>query len=198
MSIGPVQLIVLGFDPPNLHDEIITEVDRLRELDDIRVVDAIAVYKDIVGAIETKHVSKRSGTEATEFGSVIGALIGLGIEGDEGFVRGAVAGAQAASDNGLQLLDNDDVWDVLADIPDDSAAVLLLIEHHWAVPLRDAVMRAGGFRLGDEFIRPSDLVAVGLVTADEAAVLAGVEESVKPWVPLRRSPTTASRAKGEA
>lgn len=158
MSIGPVQLMVLGFDPPNLHDEIITEVDRLRELDYIRVVDAIAVYKDLVGAIETKRVSK----------------------------------------NGLQFLDNDDVWDVLADIPDDSAAVLLLIEHHWAVPLRDAVMRAGGFRLGDEFISPSDLVAVGLVTADEAAVLAEVEQSVKPWVPLRRSPTTASRAKGEA
>ena len=35
-------------------------------------------------------------------------------------------------------------WDVLADIPNDSAAALL-IEHHWAVPLRDAIVRAGGF-----------------------------------------------------
>ena len=35
-------------------------------------------------------------------------------------------------------------WDVLEDIPNDSAAALILIEHHWAVPLRDAIMRAGG------------------------------------------------------
>jgi hypothetical protein len=50
---------------------------------------------------------------------------------------------------------------VLADIPDDSAAALLLIEHHWAVPLRDAIVRAGGFRLSDGFIGPLDLVEIG-------------------------------------
>jgi hypothetical protein len=50
-------------------------------------------------------------------------------------------------------------WDVLEDIPNDSAAALL--EHHWAVPLRDAIARAGGFRIGDGFISPLDLVEIG-------------------------------------
>jgi hypothetical protein len=36
------------------------------------------------------------------------------------------------------------------------------------VPLRDAIARAGGFRLSDGFISPLDLVALGLVTAEEA------------------------------
>jgi hypothetical protein len=60
------------------------------------------------------------------------------------------------------------VWDVLADIPNDTAAALLLIEHHWAVPLRDAIARANGFRIADGFISPLDLVAIGMLTAEEA------------------------------
>ena len=53
---------------------------------------------------------------------------------------------------------------MLEEIPNDSAAALLLLEHHWAVPLRDAIARAGGFRISDGFISPLDLVAIGLVT----------------------------------
>jgi hypothetical protein len=56
---------------------------------------------------------------------------------------------------------------VLEDIPPDSAAAPVLIEHHWAVGLRDAVARAGGSRLGDSFISPLDLVEIGLLSADE-------------------------------
>jgi len=61
-----------------------------------------------------------------------------------------------------------DAWDVMEDIPNDSAAAIILLEHQWAVPLRDAVIRAGGYRLSDGFISPLDLVAIGLATAEEA------------------------------
>jgi hypothetical protein len=67
---------------------------------------------------------------------------------------------------------------VLEDIPNDSAAALILLEHHWAVPLRDAIVRAGGFRIGDGFISPVDLVAIGLISAEEAKELHAVEPSV--------------------
>ena len=65
---------------------------------------------------------------------------------------------------------------MLAEIPNDSAAALLLIEHHWAVPLRDAIARAGGFRISDGFISPLDLIAIGLVSAEEAAELHALEQ----------------------
>ena len=68
-------------------------------------------------------------------------------------------------------------WDVLEDIPNDSAAALFLLEHHWAVPLRDAIARAGGFRLADGFISPLDLIEVGLVSAEEAKELHDLETS---------------------
>ena len=170
MAIGPVQLIVLGFEHPNFHGEIIAELERLRESDTVRVIDALAVYKDAAGEIEVEHLSNLTQDEAIELGSKVGALIGLGIEGEEGFEAGAQAGAEAAAD-GVHVFSDEEAWDVLEDIPNDSAAALMLIEHHWAVPLRDAVMRAGGFRINDAFISPLDLVEIGLVTAEEAEQL---------------------------
>ena len=86
----------------------------------------------------------------------------------------AGAGAEAAT-NGVSVFSDDDAWDVLEDIPNDSAAALILLEHHWAVPLRDAIARAGGFRISDGFISPLDLVALGLHTAEEAAELHALE-----------------------
>jgi uncharacterized membrane protein len=169
MAVGPVQLVVLGFEHPDFHGEIIAELERLRESDTIRVIDSLAVYKDADGELEVEHLSNLTKDEAIELGTTIGALIGLGIEGEEGLEAGAAAGAKAAAEGGVHpLSDDDEVWDVLEDIPNDSAAALILIEHQWAVPLRDAVLRAGGFRISDGFISPLDLVAIGLVAADEA------------------------------
>jgi uncharacterized membrane protein len=175
MAIGPVQLIVLGFNHPNFHGEIIAELERLRQSETVRVIDALAVYKDAQGGIEVEHLSNLSTEEAVELGSKIGALVGLGIEGEAGMQAGAVAGAEAAERDGVQMFSDADTWDVLADIPEDTAAALLLIEHHWAVPLRDAIAGAGGFRLGDGFISPFDLIDIGLLNADEAKELHDLE-----------------------
>lgn len=175
MAIGPVQLIVLGFNHPNFHGEIIDELERLRDNDTIKVIDALAVHKDAEGEIEVAHLSNLTLDEAVELGTKIGALIGLGIEGEEGMEEGAELGAEAAAD-GMQVFDEEE-WDVLEDIPNDSAAALLLIEHHWAVPLRDAVARAGGFRLADGFISPLDLVSIGLLDAADAKELHEMEKA---------------------
>ena len=169
MAIGPVQLIVLGFSHPEFHGEIIEELEKLRDNDMVKVIDALAVHKDADGNIEVAHLSNLTKEEAIELGSKVGALVGLGIEGEEGAEVGAEAGAQAAAEQGVQAFDEEEAWDVVGEIPNDSAAALLLIEHHWAVPLRDAIARANGFRSADGFSSPLDLVAVGLVSAEEAA-----------------------------
>ena len=174
MAIGPVQLIVLGFSHPDFHGEIIAELERLRESDTVRVIDSLAVYKDADGDVEVEHLSNLSTDEAIELGSKIGALIGLGIDGEEGAEEGAIAGAEAAAD-GVQVFSEQEAWDVLEDIPNDSAAALVLLEHHWAVPLRDAIARAGGFRISDGFISPLDLVEIGLVSAEDAEELHAME-----------------------
>jgi uncharacterized membrane protein len=175
MAIGPVQLIVLGFNHPNFHGEVIAELERLRESDTVRVIDALAVYKDAQGELEVEHLSNLTTDEAIELGSKIGALIGLGFEGEEGAIAGAEAGAEQVAAEGIDFFGDAEEWDVLEDIPNDSAAALILLEHHWAVPLRDAIARAGGFRLSDAFISPFDLVAIGLMGAEEAKELHAME-----------------------
>lgn len=174
MAIGPVQLIVLGFSEPNFHGEIIDELERLRESDTVRVIDALAVHKDADGAMEVMHLSNLSTEEAIELGSTVGALIGLGIEGEEGMVAGAVAGGEAAAD-GIDVLSDSEAWDVLEDIPNGTAAALILLEHHWAVGLRNAIARAGGVRIGDAFISPLDLIEIGLMSAEEGRELHALE-----------------------
>ena len=175
MAIGPVQLLVLGFEHPDFDGQIIEELDRLKESGAVNVIDALAVHKDTVGDIEVLHLSNLSKDEAIELGSKVAALIGLGIEGEEGMEAGAILGAEAAAEDGIDVFSDEDAWDVLEEIPNDSAAALLLIEHHWAVPLRDAIASAGGFRISDGFISPLDLVEIGLTTAEEARELHELE-----------------------
>ena len=177
MAIGPVQLIILGFDHPDFHGEVIAELERLRESDMVRVIDSIAVYKDADGELEVEHLSNLTEQEAIELGSKIGALIGLGVEGEEGMEAGAVMGAEQAAADGIRVFAGAEDWDVLGDIPNDCAAALILVEHHWAVPLRDAIARAGGFRIGDGFISPLDLVEIGLMSAEEARDLDAMESA---------------------
>jgi uncharacterized membrane protein len=177
MAIGPVQLLVLQFDQPDFHGEIIEELEKLRESDTVRVIDALAVHKDALGEMEVLHLSNLSKEEAIEFGSKVAALIGLGIEGEEGMEAGAKIGAKEAAEDGIHMFSDEEAWDILEEIPNDSAAALILLEHHWAVPLRDAIARAGGYRIADGMIAPYDLLAIGLASAEEAKQLQAQDRS---------------------
>jgi uncharacterized membrane protein len=177
MAIGPVQLLVLGFREPDFQGEIRDELNRLRDSDLVRVIDALAVRKDADGEIQVLHESQLSNDEQEAFGALIGGLIGLGAAGEEGFEIGAERGAEAVDERG-GVLDEEQAWDVVEEIPEDSAGLLVLLEHRWAIPLRDAIARAGGFRLASEFISPLDLVAIGLVSAEEAEALEAADSGV--------------------
>ena len=167
MAIGPVQMLIVGFDEPKFKGEVLEELKRLKDEDIIRLIDLAVVRKDDEGNIETLHTSDLSEDEAMEFGAYIGALIGFGAAGEEGAEAGALAGAEALSDQ--QVFDDDNIWYVADAIPNGSAAGIALIEHRWAIPLRDAIARAGGIPLADEWIHVTDLVGIGLVGAEAAA-----------------------------
>ena len=160
MTIGPVQMLVLGFAEPEFTGKIAAEIDRLREHEFVRILDAVVVHKDDAGEITAVQASDLPTDEAIEVGALAGALIGLG-EGDA--EAGAVAGAREGADG--HVIPDEEVWYVADTIPAGSAAAVLLIEHLWAIPLRDAIVDAGGIALTDEWIHPADLVAAGLEDA---------------------------------
>jgi uncharacterized membrane protein len=167
MAIGPVQLIVLGFDEPKFQGEVLAELDRLKENDVVRVIDGLAVHKDAEGEVTVLKRTDLSDEEAAEFGATVGALIGLGVAGEEGAEVRAELGAER-TEGGVDLFRMEDAIDVIDEIPNDSAAAIILLEHRWAIPVRDALARANGMPIADRFVHPFDLVAVGLIAADEA------------------------------
>src|SRR6266576_271958 len=118
MTIGPVQLLVLGFDKPDFEGEILDELERLRESDTVRVIDSLGVYKDADGEVAVIWMSNISRDEAMEIGSVVGALNGLGTAGDEGRETSTELGAEAATD-GNEVFSKDTAWDALAENPED-------------------------------------------------------------------------------
>jgi hypothetical protein len=156
MPLGPVQLLVVGFDRPDFSGEVLAELERLRESDVVHVIDLLVVYKGADGAVQRLHHSDLTAGEAEGAGAVVGALIGLGA------TRVEAEGGHASAE--------EEVWSLDEAIPNDFAAAIALVEHRWAIGTRDAIRAAGGVAVADAWIHPADLVAAGLIDGEDAAV----------------------------
>jgi uncharacterized membrane protein len=171
IDIGPVQLLVFAFNKPHFGGGISAELQRLKEQGHIRVIDALVVHKSAEGDVRTIQATDLSPEQAQGMGAIIGGLIGLGAGGSAGLEAGAQAGAETVREQGGHIFDPDKTWDVIEDIPPDTAAALLLLEHRWAIPLRDAIRAEGGMGIGDIWLHPVDLLDVGLISAEVAEEL---------------------------
>jgi hypothetical protein len=160
MAIGPIQIFALGFpDTAGFEGRIAEELVKLSDAGTIRIIDALAVIPD-GDEVDILRVSDLDAEQRQELGAAIGALIGLGASGLEGFIEGAEAGAEIAEEGGFGLVEAVGE-EFIENLPDGSAGVLLIIEHTWAIPLRNAVLDAGGILLGNQWIGAQDLVALG-------------------------------------
>jgi len=163
MEFGPVQVLVIAFEAGDFRGEILAELRRLREHDIVRLVDLLFVTKDADGNVTTREMSDLTKGEFQELGAMAGALIGFGAEGEEGLESGAAAGAAATADG--TVFDQEEVWHLADAIPIRSSAAIALLEHRWAIPLRDAIAGAGGLTVTDAWVHPADLVAAGAALA---------------------------------
>jgi hypothetical protein len=168
MTIGPIQAFVIGFPDNDLFEgRIAEELARLSDVGQIRIIDAVFVMRegDDVAAVS---VSDLDDEQRTELRTVVGALVGLGVAGDEGAAAGAELGASVDADapRAAEMV----AAGLLDELPDGSSALVLAIEHLWAVPLRDAVRDAGGLVLAHRSLSAEDLVVLGMaIGADEDA-----------------------------
>jgi len=163
-------MLVLEFDRTKFDGEIMPELARLKDAGIIRLIDLLFVRKPVGGDLEVVQTSDLSEDEATDFGALVGALIGLGSGDEELSYRAAVAGAEELEDG--HFFGDSEVWYLADAIPEGSSAAVALIEHVWAIPLRDKLVDAGAVTLADEWIHPKDLLAVGAVAAQQASAAA--------------------------
>jgi hypothetical protein len=140
MTLGPVQLLVVAFEGGDFTGAIRDELERLRDAETINVLDVVFVAKDADGSMQTLEA---------------------GLGGDDQLLLRLLDGtdedsAAMTAESEAQLVD------AAASIPPGSAAARALIEHRWALPLREAVRAAGGQTVAETWIAEDDLSAVGL------------------------------------
>lgn len=161
MEIGPLQLFAIGFTDPKLDGSILNALADASDAGTIKVVDVLGVYKDESGDIAAAEMSDLTEDEAVTYGAWVGALIGLGADGGEGAEMGALIGGMAAADEYEYGLDAESIASIAEDIPAGGAAMLLVIDHQWAIPLRNAMRASGGIMIAQDFLNPEALIALG-------------------------------------
>jgi hypothetical protein len=149
--MGPVQVLVVGFDSPDFSGEVMAEFARLREAGIVRLVDLLLVQRAADGTLET--LAAPAGA-AEDLGRLAATLLGRP-DGDDD--------TEAAGDEDPADVP---VWSLADAVPPGSAAAVALIEHVWAGPLTAAIRRAGGRPLEEAWLAAEDRTTLETLSAD--------------------------------
>ena len=167
-KIGPVQLVAIGFAPEaKFEGRVMDELSRLERHETIRILDLLFVHKDA----QTGDLLALD-YQGEELGAIVGALLGFEFEGD------LPSDTQEIESHAFGLSQRE-IVEIAASLDPGSSAGFLLIEHVWARNLKRAIRDAGGFPLGEGFLTPEAIAAVGaeLVAMSEALEELETEEA---------------------
>jgi DNA-binding NarL/FixJ family response regulator len=157
---APLQVIALSFSrDAGAEDRILAEVDRLRGRGVLRLLDMLFVAKSRDGAIEQLAVGNDE-----DFGSLLATVVPVT---DGAPARTAPAGGRAAFDPA-------DARALADSLQPGTALAFLLVEHHWAAPLFDAIAETGGTLIGEGFLTSQ----TGLVVGAEVAAMEEASEVI--------------------
>lgn len=145
--IGPVQVLVVGFDQPTFSGEVLAEFTRLREAGLVRLIDVLLVSRSEDGTLETLEAPDAAAAD----------LGGLAVE--------VLGQPQNASQAETSEIDTAAMWSLADAIPVGGTAAVALIEHVWAAPLSAAIQRAGGSLLEETWLAREDRELLETLTA---------------------------------
>lgn len=135
---GPVQVLVVGLDQPTFSGAVMNELDRLRDTGTARLLDIVMVERAEDGTFETLP-------------NPPGAPAGTGS------LAASILGTTEPEDGAADGLPDGSTWSLADAIPVGTSAAVALIEHVWAIPLRDAIERAGGTPLEEAWLVRADV-----------------------------------------
>jgi hypothetical protein len=124
MALGPVEVLVLSFPGSQFNGAIIPELERLTSSGIITVIDGVFVTRDSSGDVTF-----------VEFGE-------LGENHD-------AARLAAVLDQVESLISDEDVLELADGLAPGDAEAILVFEHTWAKPFRDAIVESGGILTGE-------------------------------------------------
>ena len=144
MTLGPLELVILGFEGNNFKGEIAAAIEEAVATGAIRVIDLVAVRKDPDGNVVALEVEDVGEAVSRDFRELEGNL--------------------------HDLLTEEDAITIARMLPVNTAALVALIEHTWAIKIKEAVARAGGQLLASHRLSPRIIEAVREEIEAELAV----------------------------
>ena len=134
---GPLQLIAMSFPSGRGPDHVLAEVDRVQARGGTRVLDMLLVARDSAGAFVQVSLG-----DDEDFGELVAQLLPIG-------------GARERNVGAV-----DELWVQAQSLPAHTSVVFLLIEHHWAEGIFEAIEDEGVGVLGAPFLTPEGTVPV--------------------------------------
>ena len=157
---APLQVIALSFSRgAGSEDRILAEVDRLRGRGVLRLLDMLFVGKSQDGTIERLTIG-----DDEDFGSLLAAVVPVANGGP----------AVPAPTDDPAAFDRAGAWALADSLQAGTAVAFLLVEHHWAAPLFDAIAETGGTLIGEGFLTAE----AGLVVGAEVAAMEEASEVI--------------------
>ncbi len=140
MDIGPLEYVVIGVPDQKLTSAIISELNAIQESGQICVVDLLFVTKAADGKVTKHEVSELIEKEPKAFGDIASNLKGL--------------------------LTQHDIEQLTGEIPLNTSALVILLEHIWVLGLTEAIRKGGGVAFVGGMVSHE---ALALVSAELAA-----------------------------
>ncbi len=131
MTLGPLEYTVIGFEGNRFNGEISREIAKVVDTGVIKLVDVVFVTKDIDGEATIVELDNKDDPRFAGFTPMLEGLSGL--------------------------LTPDDIDQLAGELPNNTSALVLLFEHHWAVDIKQAIQAAGGFLVARETVSPEAL-----------------------------------------
>lgn len=128
MALGPSSVLAIQFSGYKFHGQILSALVDLVRNETVRVIDAVAVKKDANGKVETLEIEQLAANDLHVFDPLNAQITGL--------------------------LSNDDINDIAAQLDNNTAAGLLVIEHLWAIKLAQAILDANGKVVMNRLLMP--------------------------------------------
>jgi hypothetical protein len=156
MTIGPIQLVVIGFEGDVLEGQVLDELDLVVATGDIRLIDFLVIEKDEDGYVWGSEVSvfTEDDEEGVAFGALTFGLIDL--DPEEGEI-GEIPEEWKVAETHF-VMAPEDINALAHQIPEGSSAIMVLFEHAWARRLHEATLEASGVILAEGMVDPTDLV----------------------------------------
>ena len=143
MSVGPIEVIVVEFPGNRFNGKIIPELKRLVDAGTIRIVDGLLISREEGDAITILEIDQVTGdTDLAALAELFDTLDAL--------------------------ISDEDIESLSESLEPNSSAAILVFEHTWAIPFRDAVVDSGGV-LAAAIRIPADVVENVIAALAETA-----------------------------